>query len=336
MDGPDTSNNNELNKNNEIININNDKETNQTFNVNESKGIMEEDRQITSQEKENEELKKIKAQKEAQIKQLEQKYNDILNNFIIKWETDKSNFEQFFDQCVNPELNNMFNTPCILLYQDKVVLIFKFLCKYLDYIKDQLKNIPIKILFILNNFSASSNCLLFSKNLPNFNNQINFENYEIIEDKIFYNIFKEFVPNGEIENYDFDLNNNCIDKYLREYLFNIGFYRNFFIDFLPRCDIPYNNFIFFSNYSFKLLSHCEENFIKKNDYNVILLEVFTKKMDYYIENFNDYLNQNKNLLLNEMKDFLNQYNIYIKNLICDKIVQLLLHGCFLRKLSQKY
>ena len=311
MDGPDTSNNNELNKNNEIININNDKETNQAVNDNECKEIMEEDRQIILQEKEQEELKKIKAQKEAQIKQLEQKYNDILNNFIIKWEADKSNFEQYFDQYVFPELNNMFNTPCILLYQDKVVLIFKFLCKYLDYIKDQLKNIPIKILFILNNFSASSNCLLFSKNLPNFNNQINFENYEIIEDKIFYNIFKELVPNGEIENYDFDLNNNCIDKYLREYLFNIGFFRNFFIDFLPRKDIPYNNFFFFSNYSFKLLSHCEENFIKKNDYNVILLEVFTKKMDYYIENFNDYLNQNKNLLLNEMKDFLNIYNIYI-------------------------
>ena len=256
MDGPDTSNNNELNKNNEIININNDKETNQAVNDNECKEIMEEDRQIILQEKEQEELKKIKAQKEAQIKQLEQKYNDILNNFIIKWEADKSNFEQYFDQYVFPELNNMFNTPCILLYQDKVVLIFKFLCKYLDYIKDQLKNIPIKILFILNNFSASSNCLLFSKNLPNFNNQINFENYEIIEDKIFYNIFKELVPNGEIENYDFDLNNNCIDKYLREYLFNIGFFRNFFKDFLPREDIPYNNFIFFSNYSFKLLSHC--------------------------------------------------------------------------------
>ena len=310
MDGPDSSLN-DLNMNSDIINIDYDKETNQAVNGNENKEIMEEDRQIISQEKENEELKKIKAQKEAQIKQLEQKYNNILNNFIIKWEKDKSNFEQYFDQYMIPELNNMFNTPCILLYQDKVVLIFKFLCKYLDYIKDQLKDIPIKILYILNNFSASSNCLLFSKNIPNFNNQINFENYEIIEDKIFYNIFKELVPNGEIENYDFDLNNNCIDKYLREYLFNIGFYKNFFIDFLPRIDIPYNNFFFFSNYSFKLLSHCEEKFVKKNDYNAILIEVFTKKMDYYIEHFNEYLNQNKNLLLNEMKDFLNQYNIYI-------------------------
>ena len=131
MDGPDTSNKNDPKKNNKIINIDKDKdkESNQSANDNENKEIMEEDRQIISQEKENEELKKIKAQKEAQIKQLEQKYNDILNNFIIKWETDKSNFEQFFDQCVSPELNNMFNTPCILLYQDKVVLIFKFLCK---------------------------------------------------------------------------------------------------------------------------------------------------------------------------------------------------------------
>ena len=52
MDGPDTSNNNELNKNNEIININNDKETNQAVNDNECKEIMEEDRQIILQEKE--------------------------------------------------------------------------------------------------------------------------------------------------------------------------------------------------------------------------------------------------------------------------------------------
>ena len=311
MDGPNSSDKNDFNKNNEIINIDKDKETNQASRGNERKEIMEEDRQIITEEEEHDELKKIKAQKEAQIKQLEQRYHDILDNFIIKWETDKSNFEQYFDQYVSPEMNNMFNTPCILLFQDKVVLIFKFLCKYFDYLKDQLKDIPIKTLFILYNFSASSNSLLFSKNLPNLNNQINLENYDLIEDKIFYNIFKEFVPNGEIENYDFDLNNNCIDKYLREYLFSIGFYKNFFNDFLPRIDIPYNNFILFSNYAFKLLSHCEEKFIKKNDYNLILIEVFTKKMDFYIEHFNEYLNQSKNLLLNEMKDFLNQYDIYI-------------------------
>ena len=203
---------------------------------------------LSMKQQEIEILEKIKAQKELQLNQLENNYEVLLNDIFLKWENDKSNFEEFYNNYINSEIRNMLLTPCIVCNQDKIILIFKFLCRYFYFLKDNLKEIPIQVLNILDDFLNKDKAIIFSSNKEsNNNNHIDSEYNEIIGDKLFFNLFKEILPNGKIENSDFDLEFNCMFKYFREFLFNIEFYKNFFNDFLSRKDMTclnYNTFCF--------------------------------------------------------------------------------------------
>ena len=98
----------------------------------------------------------------------------------------------------------------------------------------------------------------------------NDENYELISDKLFYYIFKELLPNEEIENIKLGYGFNCMMKYFLESLLKSGFYEASLNIFLSRDDINQQNFISIIYFFFFVLSGCEENFVKKHNYNIII------------------------------------------------------------------
>ena len=238
------------------------------------------------------------AQKKESLKKLKNYYDNLFNNIINNWELNKENYENFFLN-INPNIKSMLDVSCIVSNQENVILIFKFFCNYFNYFQDKLKDIPTEVVSFLYKLNE---CEIFSKN-PNRINTSNIlnSNNDLIEDKIFYQIFKEFLPNAEIENPQFPLNNNCMYKYFTEYLFHSGFNKHFLTDFLSREDLSFNNFMFFSNYAFYMLCNCSSEFIHKNDYNIILVRTFTNKVNKFLSDTDNLLKQNKNEYLQIIK-----------------------------------
>ena len=270
----------------------------------------ENERSQEEEEKKNEEKNILKnkylttkqkmiIEEEAQkLKKMEKYYNDLLNEIINNWETNKENFELFYSS-KNYYIKSILEVSCIVSNQDNVILIFKFLCNYLNYFKDKLKIIPTEVISFLYSVNEYE---IFSKNPKHINtNNILSPNNDLIEDKIFYKIFKELLPDAEIENPQFPLNNNCMYKYFTEYLFHSGFVKNYIQDFLSREDLNFNIFLFFSNYAFYLISNCSSEFILKNDYNINLARTFTNKMNKLIIDTENLLKQNKNYYLQIIK-----------------------------------
>ena len=256
--------------------------------------------------KEQDTIKLWKAQKQAQLQMMEKQYDDFFNNIINKWETDKNNFEQFFEEQVLKNINNIVSLPCIVLFQEKIILSFKFLCKYFSFLKDNLKEMPINVIhqacYIHNN-----NIFYKYPNLNNINNQIDSQHFDLIGDKIFYQIFKELLPNDEIENPQFNLSYNCMIKYFFEYLFHIGYNKKYITDFLSRDEFDFQNYLYFCDYSFFNLICCDDNFIRKNDYNILIIRNFIQKMNYFLEHSQEYIKENKNLYLQNINTLVNNY-----------------------------
>ena len=244
-------------------------------------------------------------QKLENLKKMQKYYDDVLNDIINNWETNKENFELFFSS-KNYYIKSILEISCIVSNQDSIILIFKFLCNFLNFFKDKLKVIPTEVLSFLYSLNEYE---IFSKNPKYINtNNILSSNNDLIEDKVFYKIFKELLPDAEIENPQFPLNNNCMYKYFTEYLFHSGFVKNFITDFLSREDLNFNNFLYFSHYAFNLLSNCSSNFILKNDYNIILARIFTDKMNKFISDTENLLKQNKNDYLQIIKFLYEKFN----------------------------
>ena len=238
------------------------------------------------------EMNKRKA--EARLREIEKNYNDLFTNIVDHWENDKENFLSFYNQQVYSSLTHMFLQPCIASNLQIVTFVFKFLFKYFNFLKDKLKEIPFELINIVYYiFSAN----IFSLN-PKINNNTNYnrfdDNNELISDKIFYYLFKEFLPNEEIENCKLGYCYNCMMKYFLESLLKIGFYENFIKDFLSRDDFEQHNFPPIIYFGFIILSNCEESFVKKHsDYNGILMNQFTKKMKMYLDKAPTQLKNNK-------------------------------------------
>ena len=219
---------------------------------NEISSDNDEHKQLLLKQKEQEALSLRKAQKQAQLQSIEKQYDEFLNNIINKWETDKNNFEQYFEDNILKNINSIINLPCIEILKDRICFIFKFLCKYFSFLKDNLKEIPLSVMHQAVYIYQSN---LFFKN-PNMNN-ININNqmdeHELIGDKYFYYIFKELLPNDEIENAQIAPGYNCMIKYFFEYLFHIGYNKKYITDFLSRDDFDLQSYLFFSDYSFTSL-----------------------------------------------------------------------------------
>ena len=253
-------------------------------------------------------LKKIQeeeAHKKETLKQLIKYYDDLLNNIIINWESNKENFENIYTN-INSQILNMLNISCIISIQDNVILIFRFLCNFINFFKDKLNLIPkivISFFYQLNEYE------IFSRNPKNINaNNIFNSNNDLIEDKIFYIILKDFVPDIEIEHHEFPLINNSMYKYFMNYLFYSGFNKNFLTDFLTREDLDFNEYIHFSNYAFQMLINCSSDFIQKNDYNILLIKNFINKINFYLNDTENFLKENKAQYLQIIKFMNDKFN----------------------------
>ena len=269
-------------------------------NVKPHKRNYEEEKNNDAEEEENHRANQAanKRKIEARKRELENKYNDLFNSIIDHWENDKENFLSFYNKQIYHALFNLLQQPCIVANQFTVILVFKFLFKYFNFLKDKLKEIPYELIMILYHFFYS-NIFLLEPKINNNNNYNKFdENNELISDKLFYYLFKELLPNEEIENNQLGYNYNCMMKYFFESLLKMGFYEKYLNDFLSRDDLNRDNFLCIVYFGFIILSGCEENFVKRHNYSIILMNQFTKKMKFYLAEAPTELKNNKDKFYN--------------------------------------
>ena len=244
-------------------------------------------------------------QRKENIKKYQKYYEDLLNYIINNWNTNQENFIVTVIS-TNDHLKSMLDISCIVSNQDNVIFIFKFLCDYFNFFKDKLKIIPTEV---LDHFYKLNEFEIFLQNPKNINsNNVFNSNNDLIEDKIFYNAFKEKLPDSEIENPKIPLSNNCMFKYFNEFLFQSGFYKSYITDFLPREDINFNNFAHFASYAFFMLINCSADFIHKNDYNILLIKVFTEKFNRFLSETDNLIKQNKNDYLQVIRFIYDKFN----------------------------
>ena len=306
----------------ELSKINDEKEKKeeQDLDMEEKKSPEDNNSQKHEEEKNNEEkniltnqyiinkqkmLIEEEAQKKEALKKLQKYYDDFYNEIINNWNNNQENFVNYYST-INYKIILMLDVPCVVSNKDNVIMIFKFLCNLMNFFKDKLKTIPVVVLTI---FYTLKDYEIFSRNPKNVNtnNSLN-SNNDLIEDKIFYNIFKELLPESEIETHEFPINNNCMYKYFMSYLFQCGFNKNFITDFLSRDDLNFTYYTYFSHYAFSMLINCSSEFIQKNDYKLILIKNFTDKINFYLSDTENLLKQNKVEYLQLIKSLYDKFN----------------------------
>ena len=147
--------------------------------------------------------------KSVSIINLANELDSILTSINNTWENYPAGFVKYYNEEIKPKFNELLSYPCITSNQEKVILIFCFVCKYfLNRIK-LFKVIPKDEIFQMLSIIYGQNYNIFSTN-PNIGNS---QGYELIEDKYFYKAFKELLPDKEVEN-SFGSNIfNCCYKY---------------------------------------------------------------------------------------------------------------------------
>ena len=277
---------------------------------------------LAEQKKIEEKKKKIIEQEQLKLQMLKKQYQNILDNIKNLFLNDRPNLERYFEENYNSIISGL-SQPCIILFKSVADIVFVFLCEYFSFLKDNLKEIPLNIMkkscYIVNNEIFYRNPKL------QINGDSDLNLYDLIGDDFFYGLFKSLLPNDDIINQDFNPRYNSMYKYFTEYLFHIGYNKKFITDFLERDDLNMEDYLFFSYYAFHMLVYCNDDFIKENNYNILLIRNFIHKMNYYIANSNEYIKQNKNLYIQNVKLLMDNYynkifggltrmlNIFIQN-----------------------
>ena len=264
----------------------------------------EESKKMEKEKKVEKEQKAEKVETAEHIKRLKKYYDDLLNTIINTWEHNQEHFLNYYSS-INSNINSMLNVPCIVANKNNVILIFNFLCNFINFLKDKLKTIPTMVLTFLYNLNENE---IFARH-PTSTNVTNplSSNYDLIEDKLFYEAFKQLLPDEEVENHQFPITNNCMYKYFMEFLFHSGFNKNFLNDFLSRDDLDFTHYTYFSHHAFLMLVTCNKDFIQNNDYNITLIKNFTNKMGGYLSTSENFLKQNKNLYLQLIKEIYDKF-----------------------------
>ena len=275
-----------------------------------------------NEKKENGEIKDNNSNNKDSKNNAEYHIEKLFEENIIKmksvWEKEKNNFGYYYQKELNSFIKTILSYPCIIQYKDNIKRIFKFFCKYFNFLKDKLNEIPVHPMFIII-WLFSNKVNIFSLN-PKINYfDINDKNI-LIEEQFFVDILKEIEPNMEIIKSNYECNYyNYMHKYLLEYLVYIGFYENFLNIFLGRNDIEPYSYICFCEYIFYCLNFCgNKKILEKNNYkcNFDIIDNFIKKMKFYLDYSEDYYSQNK-----ENKD---KYFNFIKHI--SKKFDLIIYG----------
>ena len=239
--------------------------------------IVEEDQKIKNESI----IQEAVHRKSIQILNFSNELEKILASLNIIWENNRDGYNKFYQNDIIPKINELLNYPCITSDEDKIFLIFRFLCKYFNSRQKYLKEIPfnelIQIISILYN-----QVNLFSKKPNNVNNQ----NCELIDDRNFYNIFKELLPNKEVENTFSNSDKNCMYKYFVEFLFQSGFVDSFVDDILARNDLSQGSFAQISFAPFYILNFCDKEFLMEKNYNLKMIKNYNSKIDYFLSDKN--------------------------------------------------
>ena len=223
--------------------------------------------------------------KSISIINLANELDGVLTSINNTWENFRGGFVKFYNEEIKPKFNELLSYPCITSNQEKVILIFSFICKYFLSRINLLKLIPKDEIFQMLNIIYGQNYNIFSTN-PNIGNN---QGYELIEDKYFYKVFKDLLPDKDVDN-SFGTNIfNCCYKYFLEFIFQSGFVENYLNDFLPREDIFPSDFGTLCYFPGNLLHHCDKHFILKKKWNLKIIQMINYKVSYYLSENNPIL-----------------------------------------------
>ena len=221
-------------------------------------------------------------QKSASIINLSNELEGILTSINTTWENYPEGYAKYYIEEIKPKFHELLNYPCITSYQEKVLLIYGFFCKYFLIRINYLKEMPKEEMYMMLNIIYGSNINLFSIK-PNLGGN---QAYELIDDIYFYHIFKEILPNKDIEN-SYCLNSkNCLYKYFLEFIFQSGFVENYLNKFLFRDDIAQSEFGNILYFPANLLYLCDMDFIKKKNWNINIIKIINSKVNYFLSEQN--------------------------------------------------
>ena len=226
-------------------------------------------------------VQEVLIEKSNDLNNFNNELEKILASINIVWEKNHDGFENYYQSDIIPKLNEYINYPCITSIKEKIFLIFRFLCKYFLLRKKYLKEIPVcelmHMLLIQYNFNN-----IFCHKPNNINNQ----QYELIDDRFFYQIFKEMLPNKEVENSYCTSIKNCMYKYFIEFLFQCGYFESYINDVLVRDDLSPSIYAKVSFIPFYLLNFCDKDFLISRNYNLKMIKAYNSKIDHFLSDKN--------------------------------------------------
>ena len=275
----------------------------------------EEDQKVKSEIQGNEFLVNQAVQeKSIQTINFSNELDSILASLNIMWEKNRDGFDNYYQTDIIPKINEFLSYPCITAIQEKIFLIFRFLCKYFLTRKNYLKEMPLCELFEICIILYNNQVNIFSKT-PN-----NVQNYELIDDRIFYMIFKELLPNKEIENSFANSNRNCMYKYFVEFLFQIGFNDSYIDIILNRDDLSPGSYVNVSFLPFYLLNFYDRAFMIQKNYNIKMIKIFNSKIDFFLSEKNPYIkNDDEMLKINIINNFFIDMLFGVFNHVLDEL-----------------
>ena len=110
------------------------------------------------------------------------------------------------------------------------------------------------------------------------------QEYELIEDKYFYQVFKELLPNKDVENFYANNPYNCCYKYFIEFIFQSGFNDAFLTDYLIREDLYPSELSAICYFPGNILYLCDKNFILKKVWNLKIIQIINYKISFFYQN----------------------------------------------------
>ena len=266
----------------EMKDLNTNNESNQKILEEENKIKSEEDMKKINEKKM---LQEAQEQKIKSIMNFLQETNNILSSIISTWENYREGYNKYFTEELKPKFNEFLSYPCITSFQDKAIIIYIFLCKYFLIRMNHLKEIPKDEIYHMINIVCGQNYNLFSIQPTDVNNQ----DYELINDKFFYDEFKRILPDKEIENSYIHNNKNCLYKYFIEFIFQSGFIDNYIKNILLREDLLPSEFGFCAYFPQNLFYLCDSNFIRKKNWNILIIKIINQKINFFNSDQNPHL-----------------------------------------------
>ena len=229
-------------------------------------------------------VQEVLQEKSNDLNNFNNELENILASLNVVWEKNHDGFENYYQSDIIPKINEYLNYPCITAIKEKIFLIFRFFCKYFLLRKNYLKEIPICELVQMVIIQYNTNNI-FSLNPNNINNQ----QHELIDDRFFYQIFKEMLPNKEVENTYATSTKNCMYKYFIEFLFQCGYIDSYINDILVRDDFSPLIFAQVSFLPFYLLNFCDKDFLISKKYNTKMIKSYNSKIDYILSDKNPWI-----------------------------------------------